>query len=134
MADHADTHHPSESSDRQSDLTPWRLIFHVSGEPATSFGFEIVHEITIGRADDEDNFMPDLDLIPYGAIEKGVSRQHAKMYSQNKNLYIIDLDSRNGTRVNGHLVESDKPENLHEGDQIEFGSLRVTLNIIRYPI
>lgn len=40
---------------------------------------------------------PDLDLDPYGALEKGISQRHALLRPTGHNLYLLDLNSANGT-------------------------------------
>jgi hypothetical protein len=49
-----------------------------------------------------------------------VSRAHARIELQQDGMRIIDLDSTNGTRVNGRSVRS---QGLKSGDQIQFGNL-----------
>ena len=49
-----------------------------------------------------------------------VSRAHARIELQQDGMRIIDLDSTNGTRVNGRSVRS---QGLKAGDQIQFGNL-----------
>ena len=48
------------------------------------------------------------------------SRQHAEVFSQANGWYVRDLDSRNGTRVNGQLIS--KPTPLAPRDSIQIGS------------
>ena len=56
---------------------------------------------------------PDCDVV----IEAGaVSRQHASIEMVGDDYLLQDLKSRNGTFLNGHLV--DKPSPLHDGDLI----------------
>jgi pSer/pThr/pTyr-binding forkhead associated (FHA) protein len=124
---------PNSQNRAAFHTAPWRVIVHVGGEPSTAVGLEIATEITVGRADDQTGYMPDLDLLPFGGETAGVSRQHAKICAIDSDLYIIDLGSTNGTRVNDRQVLGDKPTKLNEGDHIEFGNLHVVLNIIRYP-
>jgi len=56
---------------------------------------------------------PDCDIV----IEVGaVSRQHAKITRSGNEFQIEDLQSRNGTLVNGRLIQS--PTSLVEGDKV----------------
>jgi len=50
--------------------------------------------------------------------DERVSRFHAKVQSDNDEVVITDLDSTNGTRVNGHVVQIRR---LHPGDRIHLG-------------
>jgi len=66
------------------------------------------HEITIGRAPDNDIHIDNL----------AVSNYHARVYSENYRLVVEDLDSLNGTFLNNKRV---KKEWLRSGDAILIG-------------
>ena len=51
--------------------------------------------------------------------DKGVSRQHVRVYYSNENYYIEDLQSSNGTYVNGERLTSAKE--IENGDLISIG-------------
>ncbi|MBX3081362.1 MAG: FHA domain-containing protein, partial [Anaerolineae bacterium] len=74
---------------------------------------------------------PELDLSPYGGIQAGVSRRHARLFVHDRGLYIQDLGSTNGTFINEHQLQPESPYRLHDGDVIDFGDLRMRLNVIR---
>ena len=79
--------------------------------------------ITLGRADVSSTYQPDLDLNPFGAIEKGVSRIHARIYRTDETLSIVDLGSSNGTHLNGQRLTPDQPRVLRDGDEIRLAKL-----------
>lgn len=66
-----------------------------------------------------------LDLGAYGATQYGVSRHHATISLHDGLLYLEDLDSTNGTRINGFQLTPYHKYCLRDGDEIEFGRLRV---------
>ena len=68
---------------------------------------------SIGRALDNDLVLESTD----------VSRHHARIEYGDGGYRLVDLGSTNGTRLNGQQVRGTVP--LHEGDQIEFGSLQL---------
>jgi FHA domain-containing protein/uncharacterized protein DUF1707 len=92
----------------------WTGIHHGSGDPArpapmvfppgrgTSF--------TIGRTQDCDLRIADLS----------VSRRHAQLKRGEDGWLLSDMDSHNGTRVNGWLVREPVP--VKPGDVLQFGS------------
>ncbi len=49
-----------------------------------------------------------------------LSRRHARIFEENGVIYVADLGSRNGTRVNGHSVQ-EQPVRLSNGDELWFG-------------
>src|SRR5258708_22235412 len=84
--------------------------------------------ISFGRADPVTNWKPTIDLTPYGAIERGVSRAHADLYFESDQVFILELGSQNGTRVNGMPVQTGQAQQVRNGDVIELGRLRVVVN------
>lgn len=54
-----------------------------------------------------------------------VSRKHAKVYAESGTLYVVDLDSSSGTKVNGERVS--RPTALKVGDVIEFADIRAEI-------
>jgi hypothetical protein len=84
--------------------------------------------IVVGRFDASSPGKPDLDLTPYGAFEKGVSRNHAALVRSEYALAIVDLGSANGTLVNGRRLISNKPHIIHDGDHITFGQMAVSVH------
>nr|WP_132454003.1 FHA domain-containing protein [Paraburkholderia sp. BL8N3] len=50
-----------------------------------------------------------------------LSRRHARIFIEHGGVYVADLDSKNGTAVNGAEVRQ-KPARLRHGDEICFGS------------
>lgn len=77
----------------------------------------------LGRADVNSPTQPDLDLNPYGALEKGVSRVHAVVERSDDTLTLIDMGSSNGTHLNGQRIGPNQPRVLRDGDEIRLGKL-----------
>ena len=55
-----------------------RLVVRIR-EHSEALVFQLHDELLIGRSDPQMGTTPDLDLMPYGAVEQGVSRRHAKI-------------------------------------------------------
>ncbi|MEO0596273.1 MAG: FHA domain-containing protein [Chloroflexota bacterium] len=72
----------------------------------------VVNELIVGRADDVTEYTPDIDLTPHGAYRLGLSRRHAVILRDDTNPHILvkDLNSRNGTFVNGTIVPGGKTQ------------------------
>ncbi|MCP5095077.1 MAG: protein kinase, partial [Chloroflexi bacterium] len=51
-----------------------------------------------------------------------MSRQHAQIERQELGYFLVDLNSRNGSFVNGELVDNE-PRRLQDGDEIVFGGV-----------
>lgn len=54
--------------------------------------------------------------------DEGVSRRHAEVRRQGHDIVIVDLDSLNGTKVNGAGV---RQQRLNDGDEITLGASRL---------
>lgn len=99
------------------------IVLHVreSSDPVTLPN--TLKRWVFGRADTTSPKQPDIDLTPYGALEKGVSRIHAVIERSEDTLTITDLGSSNGTHLNGQRLGPDQPRVLRDGDEIRFGKL-----------
>ncbi len=112
---------------------PWRLLLHLGGDHHTTIGLEVRQHVVIGRRDPLAGFTPDLDLTPYGGKEHGVSRRHAVIVQDEAALYVKDLNTTNGTRINGFQLEPERLYRLRDGDELELGRLRMIVRFVRAP-
>lgn len=99
-----------------------QVIIHVRDQPDPL----IIHpekEFLIGRKDSASGISPDLDLTPFGALDNGVSRVHAALRRGDEVISIVDLDSANGTYLNGQRLAAHQPRLLRDGDEIRLGKL-----------
>ena len=72
-----------------------------------------------GNKDDE------LNLTPYNALQKGVSRLHAKLIMLDDRLYVMDLNSSNGTYVHRKRLMPNEPSLLHSGDELLLARMKI---------
>ncbi len=88
-------------------------------------------EFTLGRIVEGQVITPDVDLNPYDAFDKGVSRLHATiMINRKKNkVFLMDLGSANGSKVNNYKIPANSEVPLNHGDLITLGkyNLKVIL-------
>lgn len=83
--------------------------------------------LTLGRGDPVSRHNPDIDLNPYGALDRGVSRMHAKLHVEDNQLFVTDLESTNGTFLSGKRIESNKPYLINKGDALMLGRLGIQI-------
>jgi len=86
-------------------------------------------EYTLGRVTEGQAVLPDVDLSSYEAYAQGVSRQHATMKILHNQIVVIDLNSSNGTRVNGQKIIPHVEYPVREGDIVALGKLRLQVII-----
>ncbi len=90
---------------------------------ATPIHLESQEETLLGRTDSNSDAIPDVDFASFGAAEQGVSRRHAIIRRGEDTLTLIDLDSKNGTFLNGQRLVPRQPRVLRDGDEIRLGRL-----------
>ena len=99
-----------------------RIVVRIR-DHADSLMLDPSEETVIGRTDAKSDQVPDLDLAAYGAAEQGVSRRHAMIRRGEDTLTLVDLDSTNGTFLNGQRLLPRQPRVLRDGDEIRLGRL-----------
>lgn len=98
---------------KASGVQPLRFKFSNGPQAGTEFLLR-KSVTTLGRALDNDIVLESSE----------VSRHHARIELQSDGMRIIDLNSTNGTRVNGRSVRS---QAIKAGDDVTFGNLSATL-------
>ncbi len=86
-------------------------------------------EFIMGRSTEHQPSAPDIDLSPYQGYGSGVSRLHAKIRRQGNQVVLIDLDSANGTYLNGKRIGTLQEEALVNGDVIVLGKLKIQFRL-----
>ncbi len=87
-----------------------KITIYVPDQEAMKVSFEGQPEVTVGRA-------PDNDLV---VNHESISGHHAKLQLEGDNYSVVDLDSTNGTKVEGVAI-SHSP--LSDGTKIIFGKV-----------
>lgn len=128
-----------QSSKPMEDRTPqpgtailtgsWRLRLQINDQVLV---VPITPEMVVGRIiDPQQEASIEVDLTPYGAYHFGVSRRHARFSMHDGYLYVEDLGSMNGTRINGFQLTPNQKYRVRDGDELEFARLRTHLRFER---
>ncbi|MBE9524371.1 MAG: FHA domain-containing protein [Chloroflexi bacterium] len=93
---------------------------------------DIIHvgnkkEFTIGRTGDGQKIIPEIDLTDYDAYSAGVSRLHVNLSIGSSKVTAQDLDSANGTRLNGIRLTPQTKHKIKHGDILTLGTLKVQI-------
>lgn len=88
----------------------------IKGGPGTGEVYEVAQAAILGRLDTND--------IP--VRDAKASREHAKIYKQGEQYAIVDLNSSNGTFVNGQRITK---RVLKNGDEIEIGTVSLVFEM-----
>jgi serine/threonine protein kinase len=86
--------------------------------------------IVLGRNSATKNITNDIDLSDLD-VKKIISRRHASIRREKDEFVLYDLESRNGTFLNGKRLPASQPYRLAPGDVIEFGTGGVKLTFTR---
>lgn len=78
-------------------------------------------EYVVGRISQGQSILPDVDLEPYHAYEAGVSRLHVRIRVEERAIWIADLGSANGTRVNDQKLSPHTDYPLGNKDVVRLG-------------
>jgi hypothetical protein len=129
----------------QTDFETIHIKQDISARSQTSFGSALLHEhmtvvlrlastgdaipletlnrVVIGRRETSGLQQVHVDLTPYHAREMGVSRRHAVIYRMKNSLFMEDLNSANGSYLNGQRLVPGQPRLLRNGDELRLGKL-----------
>jgi pSer/pThr/pTyr-binding forkhead associated (FHA) protein len=86
---------------------------------------ELSQDTMLGRHTPGQTLRPRVDLTPFEAEEKGVSRLHAVIRRTATGLEVWDLASSNGTKLNDEELEPYMPMILKSGDRLKLGNLEI---------
>lgn len=104
--------------DRHHEL---ELRFRDTDEVLT---FEIPKSVVLGRMHNEPGVeQPDVDLSPFGAVEKGVSRMHLELSRDYDTVMVTDLGSSNSSFLNGQRIIPYEARILRDNDELRLGHL-----------
>ncbi|HVO41666.1 MAG TPA: FHA domain-containing protein [Aggregatilineales bacterium] len=105
------------------------VVIFVEGQ-RQPIGVVVQPQITMGRAAVNPAARQHIDLEPYGAFDKGVSRIHARIERRESIFMIEDLGSSNGTFINGHSLKPNEQVQINNGDEIRLGELRMHIYLL----
>jgi pSer/pThr/pTyr-binding forkhead associated (FHA) protein len=111
-----------EHPEKKPVLPPDTVAIHLPGrqEPLV---FQGKNDISMGRSHIGDTQLPDVDFITDRGGLLGVSRRHSIIRQSGEGHIIEDLNSTNGTWVNGTPLVPKQHFPLQNGDQVQLGQL-----------
>ena len=114
-------------------ISPWVIELYGDDLPQ-SLKLRLEDKLIVGRVDQQSDTQPDIDLGPYQAEERGVSRQHLRLHADGETLYATDLKSGNGTLLNGARLEPERPHEVKYGDELRLGHFKLGVRFIISPV
>lgn len=83
--------------------------------------------ITLGRATLLDFHKKFVDLLPFGAAEKGVSRQHCLLTRSDSGVMVQDMGSSNGTWLDDVPLKPHQPTLITSGARLRLATLELEI-------
>jgi hypothetical protein len=105
----------------------WKILFKI-GEMRTIIPLKEI--MVVGRGGDDKHPPVSVDFNQFGGYPAGVSRRHAIITYEDGALYIEDLESTNGTRINGFQLQATRRYRLKDGDEVEFARLTTQIQFV----
>lgn len=109
-----------------TSATPRMLTLVVVGS-GRRISIDASDDLLVGRKDNVRGIYPDIDLGLDDGYDAGVSRRHAIIAPVRDGWNVEDLDSANGTFVNGKRLAQNIPTLARIGDEIRFGTLQLRI-------
>jgi len=88
---------------------------------------ELTNQAILGRYTPNSTPQPRVDLTPYGAQERGVSRMHAIIRRTATGLVLQDLASSNGTWLNGTKLQPYVQTSIKSGDRFRLSQIEIEI-------
>jgi hypothetical protein len=107
---------------------PTTIVFNIEGEDLL---VPVMETVIVGRMHGWDGQHPIVDLSPFGAYEKGVSRRHLQIRRKGTLIYVADIGSSNGTWLNGRRLLANGERLLRNDDELKLSLLK--LRVRYYP-
>lgn len=122
-----------EVSELDSHGRPWRVAMTL-----LDFDVQIVVDldssIVMGRSYPQTELFPGVDLSPFDAYQRGVSRHHAVLQLEDQQVVIRDNGSANGTLLNGKRIRPDFSYPLRNGDIVSLAKMQLKFELLYNPL
>jgi hypothetical protein len=104
-----------------------QLVMSGMGDGKNSFRFEFGLEslqqsgkgLSIGRSRELSDFVLD---------DRAISRRHLRVSYRDNEIMVEDMNSSNGSQLNGKLLPAFKPQKLNVGDRIQIGNTEIAVS------
>jgi len=128
LEDPVDAADAKERDAQPSDSRVPKNLRFVLPDIKAKFKVPVIKYMVMGRRGTSHDNEVNIDFAPYGAQDNGVSRLHAVIMVTEEGLKIRDVNSTNGTRLNGEKMIPLTGYILRDGDELELGKLRVQVH------
>ena len=125
----SDEDNTPDSSPSASPYMPPKLRFDIR-EAGASITVSAAYSLLIGRHNRQRPV--DIDLTDYNGVRYGISRQHVEIIPKQdvQRLLVKDLDTENGSHINGQPMTAGHLYMLQDGDELKLGAMHITVHFV----
>lgn len=117
---------PVEPVTRRGESSPDALILALKPEQV-QVDVPLGKEVLLGRHHASNQVQPEIDLTLYGAMASGTSRVHAAIWHDEYGWWLKDMNSSNGTWVDGERLAPHVPHRLRAVSQVYLAKLEMQI-------
>ena len=119
---------PKRQSSRHTTALPADSIALYIDDRTEPLVIQVAQQAILGRYTPSSATQPRIDLTPYGAYDKCISRMHAIIRRTDAGLIIEDLASSNGSWLNSQRLRPYIPSPLRSGDHLRLGQIEIEIH------
>ena len=108
--------------DLEESVVPFQIAVMSGSEKGRSVSLK-PGEYTLGRTENPNICSADTHRVEFN--HRFISRSHARIFVERFRMHIQDMDSTNGTRINGRLIKTGE---LNPGDTLTLGKLKLRVS------
>ena len=124
---------PARSEPKLGRLRPWRIAFVLKAS-GVRIVTDVMETLILGRISPDSGDTPVIDLRPFDAEDAGVSRKHVLIKVEGDGVYASDLQSANGTVLNGIRLDPHTFYPVFHHDELLLGLLQIELELLIDPL
>lgn len=109
------------------------VVLFVAGHSDSPIPLIVSQPVSFGRANSTGSLKNHVDLTRFDAMNYGVSRLHMILHQKDGKFYVEDLDTINGTYINGDPTKPRELVAIKNGDEIRLGQLRMYVYFLQDP-
>ena len=109
---------------------PTHLVLRSTTTSEHMISVELSPMMVIGRKASMRDYEVTIDLTDFNATKSGVSRYHAVLLALDNHIYLKDIDSLNGSLLNGKRMTPSKEYIIMDRDIVAFGNLEVRIEFV----
>jgi CheY-like chemotaxis protein len=110
------------------------VVLFVAGHSDSPIPVVVGQAVSFGRANSTGSLKSHVDLTRFDAMNYGVSRLHMILHHQDGKFFVEDMDTINGTYVNGTSIKPRELVPIKNGDEVRLGQLRIYIYFIQDPL